>query len=83
MAAIAHNLLRAAGCLASRLHAKARGATLRDHSIKHAGRVAAGGHDHITMHLPEPGLSLGLIVKDFAALRGRHDRSRWLAMRRL
>jgi hypothetical protein len=53
LAAIAHNLLRAAGCLAGASHAKARGATLRDHLVKVAGRVAAGGRGHITVHLPE------------------------------
>lgn len=39
-AAICHNLLRAAGSLASRFHAKARGATLRTHLITVSARLA-------------------------------------------
>jgi hypothetical protein len=39
-AAITHNLLRAAGSLASRFHAKARGATLRRHLITVPARLA-------------------------------------------
>jgi Transposase DDE domain group 1 len=53
LAAIAHNLLRAAGCLASTFHAKARGATIRDDLINVAARTAASGRGHITLHLPE------------------------------
>ena len=52
-AAIAHNLLRAAGCLASAFHAKARGATLRRHLINVPARLARHGRGHITVHLPE------------------------------
>ena len=52
-AAIAHNLLRTAGALASLAHAKARGATLRRDLIDVAGRLARHGHGHITLHLPE------------------------------
>jgi hypothetical protein len=52
-AAIAHNLLRAAGALASLAHAKARGATLRRDLIDVAARIARHGRGHITVHLPE------------------------------
>jgi hypothetical protein len=53
LAAIAHNLLRAAGSLASLAHAKARGATLRRDLIDVAARTARHGRGHITLHLPE------------------------------
>jgi DDE family transposase len=52
-AAIAHNLLRAAGSLASLTYGKARGATLRRDLIDVAARTARHGHGHITLHLPE------------------------------
>jgi hypothetical protein len=52
-AAIAHNLLRAAGSLASLACAKARGATLRRDLIDVAARTARHGHGHLTLHLPE------------------------------
>ncbi len=52
-AAIAHNLLRAAGSLASLACAKARGATLRRDLIDVAARIARHGRGHITVHLPE------------------------------
>jgi hypothetical protein len=52
-AAIAHNLLRAAGSLASLAYGKARGATLRRDLIDVAARTARHGHGHITLHLPE------------------------------
>jgi hypothetical protein len=52
-AAIAHNLLRAAGSLASLAYAKARGATIRRDLIDVAARAARHGHGHITLHLPE------------------------------
>lgn len=51
-AAIAHNLLRAAGSLASLAYAKARGATIRRDLIDVAARTARHGRGHITMHLP-------------------------------
>jgi hypothetical protein len=53
LAAISHNLLRAAGSLASLAYAKARGATLRRDLIDVAARTARHGRGHITMHLPE------------------------------
>jgi hypothetical protein len=53
LAAISHNLLRAAGSLASLAYAKARGATLRRDLIDVAARTARHGHGHITLHLPE------------------------------
>jgi Transposase DDE domain group 1 len=52
-AAISHNLLRAAGSLASLGYARARGATLRRDLIDVAARTARHGRGHITMHLPE------------------------------
>jgi Transposase DDE domain group 1 len=52
-AAIAHNLLRAAGSLASFACAKARGATLRRDLIDVAARTARHGRGHLTLHLPE------------------------------
>ena len=52
-AAMAHNLLRAAGALASLAYAKARGATLRRDLIDVAARTARHGRGHLTLHLPE------------------------------
>jgi hypothetical protein len=52
-AAIAHNLLRAVGALASLACAKATGATLRRGLIHVAARTARHGRGHITLHLPE------------------------------
>jgi hypothetical protein len=51
-AAITHNLLRAAGCLASAFHARARGHTLRRHLINVPARIARHGRGHLTLHLP-------------------------------
>ena len=53
LAAISHNLLRAAGSLASLAYAKAKGATLRRDLIDVAARTARHGRGHITLHLPE------------------------------
>ena len=54
-AAIAHNLLHAAGSLASLTYGKARGATIRRDLIDVAARTArhGHGHGHIMLHLPE------------------------------
>jgi hypothetical protein len=52
LAAITHNLTRAAGCLAGTFHGKARAATLRRHLITIPARLARAGRDHITLHLP-------------------------------
>jgi hypothetical protein len=52
-AAIAHNLLRAAGSLASLTCARARAATLRRDLIAAAARIARHGRSEITLHLPE------------------------------
>ena len=49
--AICHNLLRAAGSLTSRFHAKARGATLRRHLINIPARLAEP-QGHPVLHLP-------------------------------
>jgi hypothetical protein len=53
LAAIACNLLRAAGSLASLACAKARGATLRRDLIDVAARTARHGRGEITLHLPD------------------------------
>ena len=53
LAAISHNLLRAAGALASLAYAKARGATLRRDLIDVAARTARHGRGEITLHLPD------------------------------
>jgi hypothetical protein len=53
IAAMAFNLLRAAGTLASRALAKARGATIRAGLIAVAARIARHGRGRITLHLPE------------------------------
>jgi Transposase DDE domain group 1 len=53
LAAISHNLLRAAGSLASLGYAKARGATLRRDLIDVAARTARHGRGEITLHLPQ------------------------------
>jgi hypothetical protein len=53
LAAISHNLLRAAGALASLAYARARGATLRRDLIDVAARTARHGRGEITLHLPD------------------------------
>jgi hypothetical protein len=53
IAAMAHNLLRAAGTLASLPLAKARAATIRRDLIAAAARRARHGRGHITLHLHE------------------------------
>jgi hypothetical protein len=50
--AMAHNLLRAAGALASLPFAKARAATIRRDLIAVAARTARHGRGHLTLHLP-------------------------------
>jgi hypothetical protein len=52
LAAIAHNLTRAAGALASPRHARARGATIRRDLIDVAARTARHGRGNLTLHLP-------------------------------
>jgi hypothetical protein len=52
-AAIAHNLLRAAGTLAGRRHARARAATIRRDLIAVASRTARRGRGSLILHLPE------------------------------
>ena len=52
LAAMAHNLVRAAGCLASAFHARARGATIRRDLIDVAARMARTGRGGLTLHLP-------------------------------
>ena len=49
---MAHNLLRAAGALASLPFAKARAATIRRDLIAVAARTARHGRGHLTLHLP-------------------------------
>jgi Transposase DDE domain group 1 len=53
IAAMAHNLLRAAGALASLPYAKARAATIRRDLIAVAARTARHGRGSIALHLPE------------------------------
>ena len=53
IAAIARNLVRAAGALAGRRHARARTATIRRDLIAVAGRTARHGRGRLTIHLPE------------------------------
>src|SRR5882762_4833997 len=53
IAAMAHNLLRAAGALASLPFAKARAATIRRDLIAVAGRTARHGRGCLTLHLPQ------------------------------
>ena len=50
--AIAHNLTRAAGALASMFHARARTATIRAHLINVPARIARGAR-RARLHLPE------------------------------
>jgi len=50
-AAIAFNLTRASGCLASTFHARARTTTIRTHLINVPGRIASSAR-RLTLHLP-------------------------------
>jgi len=50
-AAIAFNLTRASGCLASTFHAKARTTTIRTHLVNVPGRIASSAR-RLTLHLP-------------------------------
>jgi len=52
LAALTHNLLRAAGCLTSTFHARARTTTLRQHLIAIAARISRSARK-IVLHLPE------------------------------
>jgi hypothetical protein len=52
IAAIAHNLLRAAGTLAGRTWAKARTATIRRDLVTLAARTARHGRGNLVLHLP-------------------------------
>jgi hypothetical protein len=51
-AAIAHNLTRAAGALATTFHARARTATIRTHLIAVPARLARSAHQ-LVLHLPQ------------------------------
>jgi hypothetical protein len=53
VAAMAHNLVRAAGVLASPTFAKARASTVHRDLIAVAARTTRHGRGHITLHLPE------------------------------
>ncbi len=64
LAGIAHNLTRAAGCLDSGFHGKARGTTIRADLIDVAARIARHGRGHLTLHLPQ----------------GWHHEADWLAL---
>jgi hypothetical protein len=50
--AIAHNLTRAAGVLASPFHARATTATIRAHLVNVPARLARGAR-RLTLHLPQ------------------------------
>jgi hypothetical protein len=52
LAALAHNLTRAAGALASAFHARATTATIRDRLINVPARLARSAR-RLTLHLPE------------------------------
>jgi hypothetical protein len=52
IAAMASNLLRAAGTLAGRRHAKARTATIRRDLVTMPARTARHGRGNLTLHLP-------------------------------
>ncbi|MET8953650.1 transposase, partial [Streptomyces sp. NPDC004533] len=52
LAALAHNLTRALGTLASAFHAKARTGTIRRQLLAIPARLAAGART-LTFHLPE------------------------------
>ena len=52
LACLAFNLTRAAGCLASTFHAKARAATIRNQLINIPGRLARSAR-RLTLHLPQ------------------------------
>ncbi|RZB14158.1 IS1380 family transposase [Streptomyces sp. F001] len=52
LAALAHNLTRAADALASAFHARATTATIRDHLINVPARLARSAR-RLTLHLPE------------------------------
>ncbi|MBV9024433.1 MAG: IS1380 family transposase [Streptomycetaceae bacterium] len=51
--AMSHNLLRAAGALASAFHAKATTATLRAHLVNVPARLARTARTYLIAHLPE------------------------------
>ena len=53
IAAMACNLVRAAGTLAGRRHARARAATIRRDLVAVAARTARTGRGLLTLHLPE------------------------------
>src|SRR2546430_17654688 len=53
LAAMSGNLVRAAGCLASAAHARARGATIRRDLIDVAARAARHGRGSLILHLPQ------------------------------
>jgi hypothetical protein len=50
---MACNLVRAAGTLAGRRHARARAATIRRDLVAVAARTARTGRGLLTLHLPE------------------------------
>jgi Transposase DDE domain group 1 len=53
LAAMAHNLLRAAGIRAGTRYAKARTATIRSHLIALGARISRHGRGNLVLHLPE------------------------------
>ena len=64
-AAIAHNLIHAAGALASPFHAAARASTIRRDLITVPARIARTGHADLTCHLPAAWPSAGAFTTMF------------------
>ena len=74
IAAMAQNLVRAAGTLAGPLHARARAATIRRDLIAVAARTARHGSGHLTLHLPERLAPRAGMAEPLARLRPAADR---------
>jgi hypothetical protein len=73
LATLTHNLLRAAGCLASAFHAKARAATLRRHLINVPARLARHGRGHLN----PPTRTLARRPLRHLSVRATWDAGRW------
>ncbi|MFE7794981.1 transposase [Streptomyces sp. NPDC057460] len=67
LAAIAHNLTRAAGTLADAIHARATTATIRDHLIDVPASLARSAR-RLTLHLPERPPWAGDFAQPFTAV---------------
>ena len=73
LAALAHNLTRAAGALASAFQARATTATIRDRLINVPARLARSAR-RLTLHLPERARDLWTKWKSWADQRPPHAR---------